>query len=197
MFSVEEIRENYKKLSNAEIEKLARYESKTLRREVLGILKDEIKLRNLSADLILWVDAETNTFTDLEKKILIQKIEKLPCPSCREQKTLLSGHTHTTIISMLIVCKQREHKKILCARCGRNEKFTALFKTFLFGWWSRTGFFLTPYLLLKSPFSSFFKQKHHQLVLDDFLHKHNGILRLQGTESDVLEEIIKKYNTPI
>ena len=72
MFSVEEIRENYKRLSNAEIEKLAREESKTLRREVLSVLKDEIKLRNLNVDLISWVDAETNTFTGVEKTTLIR-----------------------------------------------------------------------------------------------------------------------------
>jgi len=197
MFSVEEIRENYKRLSNAEIEKLAREESKTLRREVLSVLKDEIKLRNLNVDLISWVDAETNTFTGVEKTTLIRKIEKLPCPNCGDKKTTLSGHTYTTIISVLIGYKQKDHKKILCHRCGRNEKITAFFKTFLFGWWSRTGLFLTPYILLKSPFSSFFKEKQHQLVFDDFLHKNNGTLRLQGTENGVLEEIIKKYNTPI
>lgn len=194
MFSVEEIRENYKKLSNAQIEKLARHESKTLRREVLSVLKDEIELRNLNVGLISWVDAETNTFSGLEKKTLITQIEKLPCPNCGDKKTTLSGHTFTTIISVLIGYKQKDHKKILCHRCGKNEKLTAFFKTFLFGWWSRTGLFLTPYTLLKSLFSSFFKEKQHQLVFDDFLHQNNGILRLQENDQEVLLLIIQNYN---
>ena len=47
MYSIEEIRENYKEFSDSKIENIARNESKGLRKEVLGILKDEIEKRNL------------------------------------------------------------------------------------------------------------------------------------------------------
>ena len=43
MYSVKEIRENYKGFSDSEIENIARNESKGLRKEVLGILKQEIE----------------------------------------------------------------------------------------------------------------------------------------------------------
>ena len=74
MFSVEDIRENYKRFPDAKIENIARNESKGLRKEVLSVLKDEIIRRQLNLSLISWIDAETKSFEGLERKNLIQKI---------------------------------------------------------------------------------------------------------------------------
>ena len=82
MRTVEEIRANYKKLTDSKIEDLAKNESRSLRREILSVLKDEIIERNLDPNLITWVDAENNLLTELEKKNLKEKIKHLPCPAC-------------------------------------------------------------------------------------------------------------------
>lgn len=195
MFSVEEIRENYKKLEDYQIEKLAANESKTLRREVLVVLKDEIEKRNLNPTLITWIDAETNPLSEAEKKELTKKMKNLTCPNCKRTKTVLSGHEFTTIISMLIICKQKTQKKILCDSCASSEKMSAFFQTFLFGWWSRSGILLTPYTLIKQPINFFFKKKINTRVMNDFFTVTNGLIRIQGSEDKALEEIIKKYNT--
>jgi hypothetical protein len=194
MYSVDEIRENYLKFEDFQIEKIARDESKTLRRDVLVVLKDEIERRNLDKSLITWVDAETQTFTDHEKVTLQRNLEKLDCSNCENKLQKLSGHRFTSLISAIIWCKQTDHKRILCNSCGRSEKFSAFFKTFLFGWWSKSGLFLTPFILLKSLFNPLFKQKHHTYVLEDFIQKNNGLLRLHGLEGAPLQSIIKNYN---
>lgn len=196
MLSVDEIRENYLKFEDSQIEKIARNESKTLRRDVLVVLKDEIERRNLDINLITWVDAENNPFTGFEKTELIRKIAKLRCPNCGEKKTNLSGHEYTTIISMLILCKQKTHKKILCSNCASNKKFHSYILTALTGWWSRSGILLTPYTLIKEPINTFYKKKISARVTNEFLETFNGLIRLRGTENVVLEELIRKYNNP-
>lgn len=194
MFNVDEIRENYLGFADFQIEKIAREESKTLRRDVLVVLKDEIVRRNLDPNLITWVDAETQILTDKEKINLLRNLEKLDCSNCSTKSQKLSGHRYTSLISAIIWSKQVDHMKILCDSCGRSEKFNAFFKTFLLGWWSKSGFFLTPFLLLKFLYNPFFKRKHHKQVLDDFIHKNNGLLRLHGSEGEALQSIIKSYN---
>lgn len=194
MFSVDEIRENYQKFADFQIEKIARDESKTLRHDVLIVLKDEIERRNLDPNLITWVDAETQTLSNKEKTNLLRNLKKLDCSNCSTKSQKLSGHKYSSLIAAIIWKKQTDHMKILCDSCGRSEKLSAFFKTFLFGWWSKSGIFLTPFLLLKFLYIPFFKQKHHKQVLNDFIHKNNGLLRLHGSEGEALQSIIKSYN---
>ena len=194
MFSVEEIRENYKKLTDSQIEKIASEESKTLRREVLTVLKDEIELRKLNPSLINWVDAENDQFTDFEKTVLIKKIELLDCPNCGEKNTKLSGYEYITTVSMVIVCRKKINKKILCANCARSKKVHSFILTLLTGWWSGPGLLQTPYTLIKEIINSFYTKKIHERVLNDFLHENNGMLRLHGKDEKSLHAIVKKYN---
>ena len=97
MYSVEEIRENYKGISDSKIENIALNESKGLRKEILGILKEEIKKRNLGESLITWLDAEINTLTDFERLSLIRKIENLKCPNCGQRESKLIGQEFSDV----------------------------------------------------------------------------------------------------
>ena len=58
MYSIDEIRKNYKEFSDSKIENIAKNESKGLRKDILGILKGEIEKRNLDKNLISGVEAE-------------------------------------------------------------------------------------------------------------------------------------------
>ncbi|MCB0455166.1 MAG: hypothetical protein KDC62_07230, partial [Aequorivita sp.] len=91
MYSIDEIRENYKEFSDSKIENIAKKESKGLRKEVLGILKDEIEKRKLDKNLISWVETETKTYSGIERDLLIKKIQNLNCPKCSEKKDRLYG----------------------------------------------------------------------------------------------------------
>ncbi|MFT5846330.1 MAG: hypothetical protein ACJARX_001895 [Psychroserpens sp.] len=52
MYPIEEIRANYKNLSNSQIEKIAINESKSLRKEIRSVLKQEIEVRRLDENLV-------------------------------------------------------------------------------------------------------------------------------------------------
>lgn len=148
MYSVEEIKENYKSFSDSKIENIARNESKGLRKEILGILKNKIEKRNLDKRLITWVEAETNTLTDFEKKKVYEKIHRLNCPNCGSKHSNLRGHKFKTIISFIIFSNQIEKNRIFCNSCAKNKRVKSFLTTVIFGWWSIKGLFLTPYTII-------------------------------------------------
>jgi hypothetical protein len=195
MYSVEEIRDNYKGFSDSKIENIARNESKGLRKEVLGILKEEIEKRKLDKRLITWIDAETNTLTDFEKQSLIEKIENLNCPECLQKRSKLIGQEFTTIISVIIWCNEVTENRILCYYCGRNKKFNSYLITGFAGWWSVRGIFLTPYTLIKDTINLFYKKKINDRIIAAFLEQNNGLFRLHGTEDENLFNLISWHNT--
>lgn len=194
MYNIEEIKENYKKFSDAKIVDIARYQSKGLRKEVLEILKDEIVHRGLDKRLISWVDAETDTLTDLEIHSLINKIENLPCPDCLQKKGKLSGFEINRVVSVIFDTNDTTNWKIICSKCGNREKIKSMMVTLLAGWWSRHGFFLTPYILIKDSINFFFQKKMSDRILIQFIEKNTGLIRLRGTEEKALIGLIRSHN---
>lgn len=194
MYSIEEIRENYKGFSDSKIENIARNESKGLRKEVLAILKQEIEQRNLDNRLIAWVDAETNTLTDFEKQTLIRKIENLKCPNCGSKQTKLIGQEFNTIVSVILLCNETTENRILCSNCGRNKKIKSYLINVLAGWWSRRGILLTPYTLIKDTINLFFKKKINDRIIAEFIEQNNGMFRLHGMDEETLFGLIAWHN---
>ncbi|MGB3606594.1 MAG: hypothetical protein WA775_08770 [Psychroserpens sp.] len=194
MYSVEEIRENYKGFSDSKIENIARNESKGLRKEILGVLKAEIEKRNLDARLITWVEAETNTLTDYEKQSLTRKIENLNCPKCGQKRSKLIGQEFNTIISVILWCNDITQNRILCYYCGRNKKFKSYLITGFAGWWSRRGILLTPYTLIKDTINIFYKKKINDRIIAEFIEQNNGMCRLHGTDDENLYNLISWHN---
>ena len=194
MYSTEEVKENYKSLSDSKIVSLAQNESKSLRKEILSILKDEIEVRNLDKNLINWVDAETNSFAGLERKDLINKIQNLNCPKCNKTADKLRGFEINTITSFLIFSNYSRKEKILCNGCGKKEKLYALLITFFAGWWSRQGIFQTPWVIIKDSVNFIFLEKISNRIFDRVINDNTGYLRLKGTEQKTLSNLIKKIN---
>ncbi len=195
MYSVEEIRENYKDFSDSKIENIARNESKGLRKEILGILKEEIQKRNLDERLITWVEAETNTLTDFEKQTLIRKIENLNCPNCGQKRSKLFGQEFNTIVSVIIWSNDITQNRIICQYCGRNKKLKSMLITLFAGWWSKRGVLNTPYTIIKDTINLlFYRKKINDRIITDFIEQNNGMFRLHGTDDENLFNLISWHN---
>jgi len=194
MYSIEEIRKNYKRFSDSQIENIAKNESKKLRKEVLGILKDEIKRRNLDERLITWIDVENKKLTDFEKQSLIRKIENLKCPYCGHKGNKLTGQEFNTIVSVFIFCDRTTENRILCSNCGRKKRIKTFIINILAGWWSTEGIFWTPYILIKDTINLFFKKKISDRIINEFIEHYNGMFRLHGTDDETLFNLISLYN---
>ena len=194
MYSVEEIRENYKGFSDSKIENIAKNESKSLRKEVLAILKDEIEKRNLDKNLISWVETETKTYDGIERDSLIKKIQNLNCPKCAEKKDRLYGFEINQVVSVLLFANDTRNEKILCLSCGKKAKLKAILITFFAGWWSRRGIFLTPCIVIKDSFNFLFINKISDKIINRLIDENTGHFRRKGTENGTLNRLIKRRN---
>ncbi|WP_040252177.1 hypothetical protein [Psychroserpens mesophilus] len=195
MHSIKDIRENYKGFDDSKIENIAKNESKRLRKEVLEILKSEIEKRNLDQRLITWVDAETNTLTDFERKTLTDKILNLNCPNCGNKYNKLSGQKLTTIISFIIYSSKNTKKRILCDSCAKKNRIESLLTTGILGWWSLKGLIVTPYTIINEIINiSFHKEKISDGIINEFLEQNNGMIRLHGMDNKNLSDLILWHN---
>jgi len=194
MFTTEEIRNNYKTLSDSKIEKIALYESKKLKKEFIDVLRGEIKERNLSPNLLSWVDAETDTFKPNEIESLKRNISVLMCPKCSMKTNKLYGFELNKIMSFLIFTKETNQNMILCKSCGYKEKVNWLFTTFLFGWWSLNGILTTLNIIVRDSINFMYLNKISNRVLDKIIKENTGHLRINGTDDVSLLNFLKEYN---
>lgn len=192
--TTEEIRENYKHFPDSKIENIAKYESKTLRKDAVKILIDEIEKRNLDKNLLTWVAAETKSYEGIERDSLIQKLQNLPCPKCSQQESPLYGFEINRITSILLFTFISRKEMVLCRSCGKMQKFYALLITFFSGWWSIKGFLLTSWTLFKDSFNYLIINKISRKILNRIIDENIADFRLNGTESKNLQKLIKYRN---
>lgn len=193
MYTPEEIAESYKKMDDAELVKFASTQARTLRKDVVKVLKKEIESRNLDASLLSWIDSEVQDFNGLERESLLQKIKGSQCPNCGVCADL-NGYEFTRITSYLIRCVQRKYTLIICSSCSRKEKWTTIGLNFLLGWWSKYGLFITPYTIIKDLLNFFFIKRISSRILEEFIDVNTGYFRRNGTDKKTVSTSIKNYN---
>jgi len=191
MWTVEEIRENYRKFEDWKIRELAQNPS-GLRKEIVPILIEEIKKRNLDIELITWVNYETNKFEGFEKKDLIKRILNSKCSLCNLNSNL-KGYKFNTLISVLINITDKSESLIICNDCARKKRLNSMLKTFFLGWWSKRGIISTPFTLISDLINIFKKESVSKEIIDDYIENNTGMLRL-SLEKNNLNEMIAEFN---
>jgi len=74
---IEQIKKNYENFDDSKIEILAKNEAGSLEPEVIPILVNEIKKRNLDIDLIKGIESQTKELTEKEIQETKLKLESL------------------------------------------------------------------------------------------------------------------------
>jgi hypothetical protein len=191
MWTVEEIRKNYRNFDDGKIKEIA-LNPKGLRKEIIPILNEEIRNRNLDIQLIEWVNYETNKFEGLEKQNLLEKIAKLKCSLCLVNSNL-HAYRFNTIISALVTITDKTENLIICDQCAKSKRLNTMLKTFFLGWWSKRGIIAKPFTLISDLIKIFRKKSESKEILDEFIENNTGILRIIIEENN-LENFIAEYN---
>jgi len=194
MISIDEIRNNYKEYSDFDIKKIAINESKSLRKEVLKILTQEIEKRKLDETLITWVKVENDTLSKSEQESLIRKIEELQCPNCGERNNKIGGFEFKRVLSILIFYSSFIESRIMCFDCGKRKKRNSILIILFSGWWSIKGLLFTPFTLIKEILSLSSLEEKSSEILNTFLEKNTGLIRLHGDKSENLTGLINLHN---
>lgn len=192
MFTIEELKENYKNFDDAKIEKIA-LNPTGLRREVVPILKEEIKKRGLNIELMKWVGYEAIYFEGLEREKLLTDIRRSICSNCNIN-TDLKGYRFNTVISAFILLGDVTKEKIICAKCARKMRTRSMLKTFFLGWWSRQGILMTPYALFSDIIRIFRVERESEEIIDKFIDANTGVLRMSMDEKIQISEVLRGFN---
>ena len=157
-----DIRKNYEKMSNFEIERIATTNGQGLRPEVFAIIEDEIKKRNLDPNLFKQVLAQNKEYLieDIEKYAKI--LQRLPCPICDNSHEKLNGTFAHTVKSFILFTNYRSEISVACSLCLDKINNQAIISTALLGWW---GF---PWGIIKTPYYIYKNLKQKSANKDDF-----------------------------
>ena len=130
-----DIRENYKNFDDYKIEKIASEEAGSLRPEVIDILKDEIKRRNLNPNLLKSVESQTRELTEAEFNEYCDILRKHPCPKCNSKTNKINVTMVGRVVSMLVLTNYEKSLKVACSDCLDEFHKKANIKSALLGWW--------------------------------------------------------------
>jgi len=144
-FDLKLIEENYARMSDAELERIATTDSHGLRPEVYQIIENEIKKRNLSPNLASGVKAQNKEYTIEELETYSKLLRELSCPVCGNHREQLNGTVSHTVKSFVFVTSYRTKITIACESCLDKKNNDAIRSTALLGWWG------IPWGILKTP----------------------------------------------
>ena len=195
---INDIKENYKKFDDWEIEKIASEEAASLRPEVIDILKSEIEKRNLNLNLLDSVNSQIKELTESEFNQYSNILRNHPCPSCKSRTNRINATMVGRVISMLILTNYEKNLKIACSDCLDELHRKANTKSSLLGWW---GFPWGPVQTIRSfIFNSKMKKNNRtekpNEIFSSFVINNVGILETAKTNPEKLTEFIIRTNKP-
>lgn len=130
------IRENYQRMTDNAIIRIATQDASGLMPEALKIIKEEIEKRKLDTNIIKGIEAQNRSYTNGEIEEYCALIRNLICPDCGTGTSVLNGTITSEVMSFLLFTENRQQSKIACPNCLDKANNKALIKTILMGWWA-------------------------------------------------------------
>lgn len=183
---------HYAKMSDEEFERIATSEAQGLRPEVLKIIADEIKKRNINPDILKGVIAQRKEYTIHEIAEYAELLRSLPCPVCANTAIKLNGTIAYTVKSIVFFTTYGSVPTIACPDCLDKKNNEAILSTALLGWWGIPwGLINTPVYIYKN-----IRAKKQNKINDpnntllSYTLSHIGRIETYKNNKEKLQEII-------
>ena len=193
---IEDIKKNYRNFQDSKIISLAKSEARTLRPEVVPILIDEIRNRNLSETLISGIEAQLKVPTEDELKEYCSVVQSADCPKCKTKTQKLNAIVLNEVVSFLILTTSSKSIKIACPDCLEKLKNNANFKTATLGWWGFPwGVIRTIQALINnSKMSKQIACSGPNDILKSFVFENIGVIETSKNNTVALNNFIERTN---
>ncbi|MEP6466697.1 MAG: hypothetical protein ABJB05_10350 [Parafilimonas sp.] len=132
---IEFVRQNYQKMTNEELVRIATQDAAGLTAKAQEIVKEEIQRRNLDTNIIQGVAAQNKTYTVQEVDTYCDIIQKLNCPVCQSSLQKLNATLTGEVVSYIFLTQYKKKIKVACPDCLDKASNAALTKTATLGWW--------------------------------------------------------------
>ena len=129
------VKENYQKLSEAELTRMAANDAVGLTQEAQQVLVEEIKRRNLDPNIINAVHAQNAAYTIEEVDKYCEILRNLSCPGCGTSSLKLNGTMTSEVMSFILFTNRVKKIKIGCPNCLDKANDNAITKSTIAGWW--------------------------------------------------------------
>jgi hypothetical protein len=188
---IEEIKENYEKMSDSKLIRIATQNAIGLRSEVFEIIEAEIKKRNLNPSLLQAALAQNRQLSSQEINGYSELLQNLPCPTCGDSSQKLNGAISYFIRSFLFSSTTSEIT-IACVNCLNKRNYAAIKSCAFLGWWAIPfGIINTPIYILKNVEA----KRQHGLdqpseSLVSFIKSHIGDLEAYKDDKEKLLDLI-------
>jgi hypothetical protein len=192
--NLEELRKNYERFDDNKLIRLATEEASELRPEAVELLKQIIKERGLSEDILKGIDVQIQEIDNEKLLEYTELLRRLPCPVCKSTNEKLNATMTGNVISFIILTNYEKELKIACPNCLDKDNNKAIIKSALLGWWGLPwGFIRTIQALL---FNDKMKEQNRLSepndLLKGFVLERIGRLEASRNNSSELQEIIER-----
>lgn len=193
--NLDQIKRNYEQLPDFKIIEMANYEANQLPPEVLKILINEIRIRNLSNNLLDAIEATTKELSIEELNEYIDLIRTLPDPSSGEKTKKLNATIISKTTSYFFFS---QHSNVIFIGTPENiiKKIDeATLQTALLGWWGiKSIFYAIQSLKHNSKMSKIDYKELPSQALTEFVLENIGFIETNKKNTPKLIEFIKNSN---
>lgn len=129
------LKENYRRLSDDKLLRIAAEDATKLRPEALVLLKAELNTRGLSETAEKVIAAQFRVLSEAEIAEYCRLLQVQPCPICRLSTQRLNATLTSKVISFLVMTTWKKQFAIACPTCLDKLNRDASTTSALLGWW--------------------------------------------------------------
>lgn len=130
-----QLKENYQRLSNDKLLRIAAEGAKTLRPEALVLLKEELSGRGLLETAERTIQAQLRVVSEAEIAEYCGLLQAEPCPICHSTAQRLNATITSKVLSFLVVTTWKKQFAIACPTCLDKLNRAGSTSSALLGWW--------------------------------------------------------------
>lgn len=140
-----EIEKNYERMSDNRLIEVITTNAQGIQPEVVSIIENEIKKRNLDPDLLNSLIAQNEQHSIEDIYHYAELLRNCPCPICNNTRDKLNGTIYHSIKSIIVMSITETRWVIACPDCLDKQNRKAIVSCSLLGWWG------IPWGILKTP----------------------------------------------
>jgi len=195
---VESIKKNYRNFEDYQIIDLANSDARSLRPEIIPVLVEEIKRRNLPENLLNGIQAQLKVPTPEEIDEYCSIIRNQACTDCQSKTHKLNAIVVKAVTSMIFLTQSTAKIKIVCPDCLEKHKSNANSKSMLLGWWAFPwGPIKTVQALISnSKMTKHIRLNHPNIILQSFVYENIGFLETNRENPSAIKQLLVRTNNP-
>ncbi|WP_367331304.1 hypothetical protein [Sphingobacterium multivorum] len=140
-----EIEKNYARMSDSRLIEVITTNAQGIQPEVVSIIENEIKKRNLDPGLLNGLIAQNEQHSIEDIYHYAELLRNCPCPICNNTRDKLNGTIYHSIKSIIVMSITETRWIIACPDCLDKQNRKAIVSCSLLGWWG------IPWGILKTP----------------------------------------------